>query len=303
MTNHRPFTIVLGGGGARGFAHAGVLRALGREGLRPSAIVGVSMGAVVGATYAHRSDWYEAMLAMDLSAFPGPADAGSGEGSNRFGGVRRAVSYLRVVKAMLTAWGPGTAARDAGLEELRRLLGPAGLEGGRIPVAVSATDLRSGRRVVLRTGPAVEAVYASAALAGVLPPLEREDLLLADGAYTDLAPVDVARGLGPGPVIAVDPGQPAEAGEIHNGFQAITRAMEICHLRHADLRFDDADLVLRPRFRRPIDTLEFDARRECIAAGLRAVRSRRGVVRELLGDRSPGERWTRRDFHSNGEDR
>lgn len=303
MTVHREFTVVLGGGGARGFAHAGVLRALEREGLLPSAIVGVSMGAVVGATYARRADWYDALLAMDLSAFPGPTGAGRDEVPDRFSAARQAVSYLRVAKQMVTAWGPGTAAREAGLQELRRLLGDAGLEDGRVSVAVAASDLRSGRRVVLRSGPAVEAVYASAALAGVLPPLEWRGHLLADGAYTDLAPVDVARSLGPGPVIAVDPGQPARMSGIRNGFQAIMRAMEICHRRHADLRFDEADLVLRPRFGRTVDTLDFAARRECVAAGIRAVRTTRAAISGLVGPPAATDERTRREPENSREER
>ena len=67
-----PFALVLSGGGARGFAHVGVLRALEARGLRPAAVVGVSMGAVVATTYALRDDWYSALLAMDTRAFTRP---------------------------------------------------------------------------------------------------------------------------------------------------------------------------------------------------------------------------------------
>jgi len=283
----RPFTLVLGGGGARGFAHLGVLRALEREGLRPSGIVGVSMGAVVGAIYAHRLDWYRAVLEMDVSAFPAPVEASAVGSSGRGSGLRRVIAYLRVLEEMVRGWGPGTGARRAGLAELRKILGDGRLEGGRIPIVVSATDLKSGNRTVIRSGNAVDAVYASAALAGVLPPLQADDRLLADGAYTDLAPVDVARDLASGPVIAVDPGQQSHTGEIHNGFQAIMRAMEICHRQHAELRFGEADLVVRPRFRRRIDTLDFGARRECVAAGIRCVRTDRAAVRTLLRGGDP----------------
>lgn len=66
------FSIVLAGGGARGFAHVGVLRALEVEGFRPEAIVDVSMGAVIGATCSLRSDWYRALLDLDTSYFQDP---------------------------------------------------------------------------------------------------------------------------------------------------------------------------------------------------------------------------------------
>ena len=134
----------------------------------------------------------------------------------------------------------------------------------------------------MRTGKAAKALYASSALAGILPPFVQDDLLLADGAYTDIAPIDVARTFTPPVVIAVDPGQDLISPDIQNGYQALMRAMEICHLRHADMRFSQADLVIRPRFERTIDTLDFEARRECVYAGLSEVRERRIELGHLL---------------------
>lgn len=284
MRSHRPFSLVLGGGGARGFAHLGVLRALEREGYLARAIVGVSMGAVVAVTYALRADWYHAVLNLKLADFPGPAAAvrSGASGARRLVGV--VAGTMRVLAAMVLDWGPGGRAREAGRAELRKLVGRGRLDEARIPVAVTATDLRTGARVVLRTGPADDAVYASAALAGMLPPLEVGDWLLADGAYTDLAPVDVARALESGAVMAVDAGALNPAGEIRNGYQAIIRAMDICHRQHAHLRFAEADLVLRPRFGRHVETLEFSARRECVAAGIRIVREERAAIGRLLAE-------------------
>lgn len=241
------------------------------------------MGAVVGVAYAMREDWYRAVLDMKLADFPGTTTDPAGTGPSLLHRVRAAATTVRVVLSMVRDWGPAARSRKAGLEELKRLVGQDPLDQARIPVAVTATDLRGGGRVVLRTERADDAVYASAALAGVLPPLELGDWLLADGAYTDLAPVDVAGQMGAATVIAVDAGSLDRDGEIRNGFRAIMRAMDICHRQHAQLRFAEADLTLRPRFRRNIDTLEFSARRECAAAGIRAVRQERRELRTLLG--------------------
>lgn len=279
---HRPFALVFGGGGARGFAHLGVLQALERDGYQPERIVGVSMGALVGVTYATRPDWYEAVLAISLADFPGPTvDAGS-ETRSPLKRARALVTGIRTAMAMVRGWGPASRARDAGMAELRALVGHATLDRTRIPVVVTATDLRSGQRVVLGDLPACEAVYASAALAGVLPPLERAGRLLADGAYADIAPVDLARGGRDLLVIAVDAGGSEHTVRLGNGYQALIRAMDICHRRHAHLRFAEADLLLRPRFAREVDTLEFSARRVCVAAGLRAVRETRETISRLL---------------------
>lgn len=279
---HRPFALVFGGGGARGFAHLGVLRALERDGYHPERIVGVSMGALVGVTYASRPDWYDAVLAISLADFPGPTAVSTSDRFRPFRRLRSAVSGMRTAAALMRGWGPASHARDAGMAELRALVGNATLDHARIPVVVTATDLRSGERVVLRDVPADVAVYASAALAGVLPPLELGDWLLADGAYTDLAPVDLARDAGDLVVIAVDAGGSEQAGSPRNGYEALFRSMDICHRRHAHLRFAQADLLLRPRFAREVDTLEFSARRVCVAAGVRAVRQERATIKHLL---------------------
>ncbi len=277
---HRPFTLVLGGGGARGFAHAGVLRALEHEGYRPSAIVGVSMGAVVGVTYALRPDWYTALLAMDTGAFPGPLSVHETKGLRERAQVL--VSYAQAARDLLYDWGPGVHALAEGKDLLRTLTQDQNLEACRLPVAVSTTDLNSGKRHVIHTGNAAEALYASSALAGVLPPLPDGDRLLADGAYADIAPIDVARSFGFPLVLAVDPGQALLTMEVKNGYQALMRAMEICHIQHADMCFAAADLVLKPPFPRTIDTLDFGARRTCTAAGIRAVRQHRPALAALL---------------------
>jgi NTE family protein len=285
----RPFTLVLAGGGARGYAHAGVLRALQHIGLAPAGLVGVSMGAVVAATYALREDWYEALLTVDLSGSP-EAGVGWRSAGRRTAKMRRAWSYAHTTWNMITGWGAPDEAAEAGRRALDELLGAGRLDEGRIPVTVCATDLRSGARVELSSGPAAQAAYASSALAGVLRPVEQGGFLLVDGVYADMAPVDVARRMGPPVVIAVDPSQGAGGESFDNGLQVVMRAMEICHLTHAHLRIEAADLVLRPVFDGPVDVLDFDARRECVAAGVRAVRARRAELEGALMPDAPVRR-------------
>ena len=278
---HRTFTLVLAGGGARGLAHAGVLRALEHYGYKPSTIVGVSMGAIVGATYALNPDWYEALKHMNTNGFPSGMTAHSSDLRER---ARSALAAQRTIVAMITGWGVGARARPIGRALLHRLTLGARLESGRIPVAAIATDLISGKRVVIQDGNAADAVYASGALAGILPPLERDGQLLADGAYADIAPVDVARAYGTQAVIVVDPNDAHEVQSIHNGIQALYRALEICHHQHGHARMAQADLVLRPRFPYPMDALDFDLKRTAVAAGLESVRTALPALQALLRD-------------------
>ena len=287
----RPFTLVLSGGGARGFAHVGVLRVFEAYGFRPSALVGVSMGAIVGTTYSLRDDWYTALLEADTSAFPSPLPSRSESKGHLVQQTRVLYTYLHALRDMALGWGVGIHALAEGETFLRTLTQDQNLEDGRVPIVLCATDLRSGARVLIRSGNAAQAAYASSALAGVLPPREESGKLLADGAYVDIAPIDVARDYGNPIVIAVDPGQLQEENEVRNGLEAIMRAFDICHRRHADLRFEEADLVLRPEFRRSINTLDFDASRECVAAGMRVARAHRRRLEELLRpDENPSPR-------------
>ncbi|GMQ90629.1 MAG: hypothetical protein BMS9Abin10_1029 [Gammaproteobacteria bacterium] len=289
---HVPFAVVLCGGGARGLSHVGVLKALEHYGYRPEAIVGVSMGAIVGVSYGLNPDWYTALLNMDTSDFPdSPSSSREGLGAR----MRAVIATERLIRNMLVGWGVGSRSLAPGKALLRALTRKRKLEDSRIPLAVVATDLYSGQRVVLTRGNAADAAYASSALPGILPPLAHGEYLLADGAYVDQAPIDVARGFGVKVVIAVDPSQTSDTRHIRNGLQAMLRGVEICHLEHTRLRLEGADLVLRPRFPFPIDTLDFSHKRTGVAAGARAVRAASTELERLLGagnlqGRAHGER-------------
>lgn len=71
---HKSFALVLIGGGASGPSHAGVLKALIARGYIPSAVVGVSVGAVVSAMYALSDKWYDALVGMHTTGFPAKPD-------------------------------------------------------------------------------------------------------------------------------------------------------------------------------------------------------------------------------------
>ncbi len=279
---HRPFALLLGGGGARGFAHVGVLRALEGLGYRPGALVGVSMGAIVGATYALRDDWERALMTLDTSALPRPIQRRTDEELALRERLRLMLAYPRAASRLMRGWGAAETAAEAGETLIREVLGGRRLEEARIPVVISATDLRSGARVLLREGDAAAAAYASASLAGVLPPREHGDWLLADGGYADPAPVDAARALGLPVVVAVALGQARHAESVTNGYQAFLRATEIGHLQYSEKRFAEADLVLRPAFARTVHTLDFDARQDCAEAGEAAVHAHRTQLDALL---------------------
>ncbi|KAF0190604.1 MAG: NTE family protein [Gammaproteobacteria bacterium] len=280
-STHRSFALVLAGGGVRGMAHAGVLHALEYYGWRPSAIVGVSMGAIVGATYALNPHWYEALVNMDTAFFPESTNAGNGDLRER---VRALLASERAFREMILGWGAGSRSVKQGQALLSGLTLGKNLESGHIPVAAVATDLNSGERVVFEHGSAAEAIYASAALPAILPPLVRpgDGHMLVDGSFVDNAPIDIARDYDVDFVIAVDSSQINVKNGVRNGLQAMLRAFEVGHRAHTKLRFKQADYVLAPVFPISMDILSFQHKRLCIASGVRAVRCQREQLRMLL---------------------
>ena len=276
---HTPFSLVLAGGGARGLSHAGVLFALDHYGYKPSSIVGVSMGAIVGTTYALNPNWYSDLVNLDVRGFPNVPKAYSGNLRSR---IRDLIASELILQEMLFGWGVGSRSSAWGKKLLQKLTLGRDLEEADIAIAVVATDLRSGKRVVIEHGNAGDAAYASAALAGIVPPFAYGDFLLADGCYTDLFPIDVARRSGAEIVIAVDPSQSVEPDILSNGLETMLRAMEICQREHALLRLHEADFVIRPEFRQTINTLEFQHKRACIASGIRSAKAAVPMLGELL---------------------
>ena len=269
--------VVLSGGGARGFAHAGFLRALNHLGIYPDIIVGVSMGAVVGGTYALNHAWYDELIDMDTSGFPLLPDF-SEEGTINY--LKNLRLSQKVITGMYFGWGVGQPTVDWGRALLRRLTLGKALEEARVPLFATATDMESGERVVIGSGSAEDAIYASSALAGILPPAPRDDRLLIDGGYSDLAPIDVAREAGADVVIVSDAATSFQSSLPANGIQAMYRAIEICQNEHTRIRAAQADLVIRPHFDIPVGVLDFKRKRHCAAAGAVATLRMR---RDLLG--------------------
>ena len=236
------------------------------------------------ATYALNPDWYRALVAADVASIPGLAPE---TGEQRATRLRAILASGRALRHMILRWGALTPARPAIEALLETLMLGKRIEDARIPFAAVATDLATGRRAVLTRGRAVEAAYASSALAGILPPLASNGALLADGCYADAAPIDVARALGGGAVIAVNPSAGVPSPAPRNGLQAVLRAMDVSVQHHALARFAQADLELRIRLPYPVATIDFTHQRTCIAAGVRAVRAQRAELAALLASPAP----------------
>jgi len=181
MDSAKKVGLALGSGGARGAAHVGVLKVLEREGIKISAIAGSSIGAMVGGAYA------------------------AGIPLSRIEEEWLTTSRTKLLRSFLPTFPRTGLSSGAGLRRyLREILGDVRIEELPIPFAAVATDLDTGKAVVLRSGPLVDAIRASTAIPGIFQPVCWEGRLLADGGMVEPLPVRVCRELGAEVVIAVD---------------------------------------------------------------------------------------------------
>ena len=240
----------------RGLAHTGVLQTLVSAGIAPDVVVGVSMGAVVAATYASREDWQEALLSVDRSRLPAFALRDDGEEESLVR-LRSALRSARRLAPSVWTWGR-QGYEEYGRMTLKELLGEnPTFAGTRLPLAVVATDLAGGGRIVLRDGDLVGATLASAAIPGIGKPVTVDGRQLIDGGFADPAPVDVARDLGADVVVAVHAGQHLTPNDADNWMTALVRGLEIAQRAFAEERLQDADLVLRPDYGQRVNILNF----------------------------------------------
>jgi predicted acylesterase/phospholipase RssA len=172
-------SVVLGSGGARGFAHIGALRAIEEAAIPVDHIAGASVGAVAAALYA------------------------MGQSSEAMRDAAR-VAVARGPLGDFTL--PSTSLlRGARMEALvKELFGDARIEDLWLPFFCNACDVSRFEEVLYDRGPLVSAVLASAALPGVLPPRVHNDRILVDGGTSDALPGVRMRARFPGTLIAVD---------------------------------------------------------------------------------------------------
>ena len=157
--------LALGSGGARGYAHIGVIEALTARGYDIVGITGSSMGAMIGGLHAaghldEFADWAKSLTQRTILRLLDPSISAAG--------------VLRAEKI---------------LDTVRDMLGPVTIEQLPIPYTAVATDLLAGKSVWFQRGPLDEAIRASIAIPGVIAPHEVDGRLLADGGILDPLPM------------------------------------------------------------------------------------------------------------------
>ncbi len=247
--------LALGGGGVRGLANIGVIRALHEGGIVADVIAGTSMGAIVGALYADSAniDLTEQTIKRLLKSeeflqkahrMPGSTDMDRGFLDKIYDTAIKGYFFYRFL------FTESVVSAEAFFSELDRILPEKHFSELRIPFACMALDLVSGYPEILHSGQVRLAVKASSAVPGILPPVQVDGRMCVDGGWVESVPISAAKVLGARFVIGVDVSRdisPIEyREEMKNSMDILFRAGDITRSLMNTLRIRDADFVIHP---------------------------------------------------------
>lgn len=247
--------LALGSGGARGFAHIGVLKVLKEADIPIHCIAGSSMGSLIGCVFAvHENPYMMEKLAVHLKP-------------------KHWIDFT--VPKM------GLVAGEKVSELIRLLTHGKRLEQLRIPTAVVATDLVTGREVVFTEGPIDKAVRASIAIPGIFNPVLDEGRVLVDGGVVTRVPIQAVKDMGVDVVIAVDVVAEIPKIEIHSLFDVISQTIDVMERHIFQRQAELADIIIEPKVGH-VSSTDFSQAASCIKAGETAAREKIDDIRRLL---------------------
>ena len=210
--------LALGGGGAKGVAHIGVLRAIENASVKPDYVAGTSVGAMVAAMYAFN-------ISIDTIT-----------------NIARDLTLSQITTFKLNKTGFFTA--DPLKEILAEYLGEVNIEDASIPLAIVAADLKTGEEVILTEGPVADAVCASASIPGVYIPMKLDGRTLVDGGIVQTVPVRAVKDMGAGVIIASQLGGLGVYEEPKNVLDVMRNAFNIALSRRTKEEVKQADLLI-----------------------------------------------------------
>ena len=251
-SKRRKVGLALGGGAARGLAHIGVLEVLEKEGIPIDMIAGTSMGAIIGAFYAHTCD-IDSMKKLAVAM-----------GKQRI----RFFTDLTIPRTGILRW-------KRIEDRLKRVIGGVRFEDLKVPFSCIAVDIDNGEEVILNRGYVWDAVRASATVPVALSINPWQGRYLVDGGVLNPIPVDVVRKMGADFVIAVNvlrdtPGAGKKPRkkikEQPNIFTVMTKTVYAISYRTVAASLSNADMVIEPHMS-DIAFTGFKRVEECIKRG------------------------------------
>jgi NTE family protein len=250
--------LALGSGGARGLAHLGVIKVFQEENIPIDYLAGSSIGALVAALVS------------------------AGQSIDKL--YKIAVAVKRKYFLDFTRPKLGFIAGNRILEMIRIFTFHKNIEDLSVPLAIVATDLHTGERVVFREGPVAEAVRASISIPGVFVPAEYRGRLLVDGGVTDRIPVSAVKEMGADIVIGVNISGFTKNARIHSIYDVFFQSLDIMQAELTENRKLLADLMIHPEVDK-FSSYAFTDVEAIISAGEAAARKQMPRIQKLIQER------------------
>ena len=276
--------LVLSGGGARGFAHIGVIRVLEELHIAPDLIVGTSMGSIIGGLYAagwSTDDMEELVRTIDWEKIFTDRIDRADRSFRRKQDDRPVMIQGRLNFDGLKPVLPSGVVDGQRLELVLRIveaLSPRydDFDDLPIPFRAVAADIATGERVVIGSGSLATAMRASMSIPGAVPPVPFEGHQLVDGGITANLPVGVAKDLGAKQIIAVDISSPllGEDQKFETFMNIYSHLNSLLTVRNRDLDaalLQSGDVLIVPDLG-DISFISFDRGQEAVAIGEEAAR-------------------------------
>lgn len=290
--------VALGGGGARGLAHLGVIEMLQQQPIHIERYVGVSIGGLAGALCAVDQDIHrvqqrvvdyltsDGFLHKQAALFGAAPDAEEPATAGLFAWYHQIRRFLGAHRKLLQLFRRSSLiSRDMIREIVDALLPDIDIRDTATPLSVVALDLYSGHKVILTEGSLKDAVLASAAIPGVFPPVPWGSMLLCDIGMMDAIPARIAQTYQKDLTIAVDVGARIEpVSTCETAADIFLRLSDIGEPLVRQYTKDIADVLIRPDVA-SVPWYDFSCPADLIRRGREAVRGRR---------LSP-DRWPRAD--------
>ena len=242
--------IALGGGGAKGLAHIGVLEVLEENGIQPSFAAGTSIGSVLGAIYCLQGSAQglrgRARQMISSEEFKNlELDKSYAGAENIFERFRNEVFEKFYLGSLL--FKRSHTKYDATEKIFRDMFGAKRFEDCVLRFTCNALDIQSGEEITFTHGALADAVWASCAIPGIFPPFIKGSRICVDGGVIDNIPIEPVRSIGAKTVLAVYLSKrPLFDGEPNTGFQINQRSYAFMKY-HLDQRvLKQADLVIKP---------------------------------------------------------
>jgi NTE family protein len=290
MGDNLKIGLALGGGGARGLAHIGVLEAFKKNNIEIDLISGTSMGAIIGAAYCLEKDidWVRERTLrlvkrkqiLNLEKLSAPT--ANEEKRILIEGLVTFVKelYLWNMRA-IKKWLVDISHIESVINELVQ---EKGFEELILPFFAVACDLNTGREIILSEGKLKHALLASSAIPGVFSPIPKGEYLLVDGGIVSLVPINACRAKGADFVIAVDVAEEITPRQFTNGMEIIFQSDLITQGELNRVKLKEADFIIKPDVKK-ISWAQFSASQNCVKKGEEAAQIAIPKIKSLIEEK------------------